>query len=395
MRYQYQLVFLGVLPGFIEDLNSIFFERIGWLGIQKEHFNIIDRANFDQYTDRNPVFCVYFGGESGADGKYQDDSLIEKIVSHASLVLPVISEDLIFFNDRVPEVLRKYNGMSVVGFSNQQSYIQKIVNTILEGFSLLRKSRRVFVSYKRSESTGVAIQLYEELEKHGFDVFLDTHSIRKSEIFQDELWHRMTDSDVVVLLSTPHFLESDWSKEELANASALSLGIVQLIWPAHKMIGEAEICIPINLETTDFIGSHSSPDAKLSQKIMEEVVYQVESVRARTLSARQDNLTSEFINFAGKLGVTAILEAFKFISVTKNGKNIIVVPTIGHPQSMTYSQSKELVKEIIKNGIDEIYILFDQVHIRDYWLNHLSWLNQYLPVKTLKLQEVKEWLQKP
>lgn len=394
MRYQYQLVFLGVLPSFIEDLKNIFFEHVGLLGIQREHFNIIDRANFDQYTDRNPVFCVYFGGESGADGKYQDESQVEKIVGHANFVLPVISENLDLFNHRVPEVLRKYNGMSIFGFLNDQSNIQKVVSTILEGFSLLRKSRRVFVSYKRSESTGVAIQLYEELEKHGFDVFLDTHSIRKSEVFQDELWHRMTDSDVVVLLSTPKFLESDWSREELAQASALSLGIVQLIWPAHKMVGEAQICIPISLEAQDFIGSYSSPDAKLSQQIMENVVYQVESVRARTLSARQDNLTSEFMMLSEKMNVNAVLGAFKFISVTKNAKDLIVVPTVGHPQSMTYSQSKELVKAIRKKDMEEIYILFDQVHIRDYWLSHLSWLNQYLPVKTLELQEVKEWLQK-
>ena len=54
--------------------------------------------------------------------------------------------------------------------------------------------------------------MYEALESHHFDVFLDTHSIEKGEPFQEELWHRMTDCDVILLLNTPDFLESHWCK---------------------------------------------------------------------------------------------------------------------------------------------------------------------------------------
>ena len=74
----------------------------------------------------------------------------------------------------------------------------------------------------------MAIQLYEALERNNFDVFLDTHSIKQGEPFQDELWHRMTDCDVIVLLNTKSFLESKWCKEEVAEASVKQIGVLAI-----------------------------------------------------------------------------------------------------------------------------------------------------------------------
>src|SRR5690606_38654447 len=88
-----------------------------------------------------------------------------------------------------------------------------------------------FISYKRSESSIVAIQLYELLEKNNFDVFLDTHSVDKGEDFQEELWHRMTDSDVILMLNTDGFLKSEWCNKEMEKAHIKRIGIVHLIWP--------------------------------------------------------------------------------------------------------------------------------------------------------------------
>lgn len=85
--------------------------------------------------------------------------------------------------------------------------VSAVVNCALESFRLLRKSRRVFISYKRSESTGVAQQLFDLLIRNGFDPFLDSYSIRPADNFQEELLHRMTDSDVLIQLYTPEFLK--------------------------------------------------------------------------------------------------------------------------------------------------------------------------------------------
>lgn len=119
------------------------------------------------------------------------------------------------------------------------------------------------------------------MEKAGFDVFLDTHSIRPGEPFQEELWHRMTDSDVVILLNTPNFLDSQWTKEELAKASAMSLGVIQIIWPDCSPLKESDLFKTIQLES-EIIGA----DGCLSNEIIFQIISETESIRARTLAAR-------------------------------------------------------------------------------------------------------------
>jgi hypothetical protein len=396
LEHKYQLIFIGQDFGIEEKIIEKFYEKLNELGVEKKHLKIINSQNFIDYSDRNPAFCVYMGHEpvqesASKNPTYKDEKIAELLIHDATLILPVIEGHLDSFNQFIPECLRPFNGMTA--YDGVETAVAKIVSNILEGFSLLRKSRRIFISYKRNESTGVAIQLYERLGAHGFDVFLDTHSIQKNEPFQDELWHRMTDSDVVVLLSTSNFLQSEWSKEELARASSLSLGIVQFVWPNAHLVGEAQICLPIKLNNHDFVNEvFLSKDAKLENAIVELAVSEIESIRARTLAARQDNLTSEFIKYANIYGVKAILDSHKFITLHKGDKEIIVIPTIGIPQSFTCNQSQELVREIKKKDFDEIYLLYDQIHIRDYWLSHLNWLNQYLPVRTKELQKVKAWL---
>lgn len=56
-------------------------------------------------------------------------------------------------------------------YSVQKIEEDRIVNIALESFELLNNTRKIFISYKRNESTSVAIQLFEALEAHNFDVF--------------------------------------------------------------------------------------------------------------------------------------------------------------------------------------------------------------------------------
>ena len=124
------------------------------------------------------------------------------------------------FSREIPSILSNQNGWQF-----KDNELDRSANIILESFELLRSTRKIFISYKRNESTSVAIQLYEALESYNYDVFLYIHSIGKGEPFQDDLWHRMTDCDVIVLLNTPGFLESHWCKEEFAEAGTTLISI--------------------------------------------------------------------------------------------------------------------------------------------------------------------------
>ncbi len=214
------------------------------------------------------------------------------------------------------------------------------------------------------------MHLFEALESHNFDVFLDTHSIEKGEHFQDELWHRMTDCDVIVLLNTPGFLERHWCKEELAEAGAKQIGIIQLVWPDHhiKDIDPASyISYPIQLTEDDFINKlYSEKDnPKFQSDFIKRLLQEVESVRARNLAARQDNLITEFINVASKNGRIITVQPEKILTEDlSNGKRIIYLPMIGIPQSKN-CQSAEIKKELMGYDDVSIRLIYDDLRIRD------------------------------
>src|SRR3546814_7633077 len=63
----------------------------------------------------------------------------------------------------------------------------------------------------------------------GFDVFLDTHDIRPGDPFQDVLWHRLVDSDVMVMLDTPTYFDSRWTRQEIGRARAKEIQVLSVI----------------------------------------------------------------------------------------------------------------------------------------------------------------------
>lgn len=388
MIIHYQLICIGDTNPLLKEVKDRFMHHASELGIDKGIIDFIDENNFDEYKSNSPGFCLYFGNESG---DYKNLDLLATLQTHAALILPVVT-DTEKFSASTPESLRGVNGFQL----SASHEVESLVGNILEGLGLLRLTRRLFISYKRSESSAVAIQLFEQLEKAGFDVFLDTHSIRKSEPFQEELWHRLADTDVVVLLNTPGFLKSEWTKEELARANAMSIGILQVVWPDHKLERDAEISIPIQLKDTDFGNKHFS-DSKsyLTDDCVNLIISQAESLRARSLAARQDNIITEFVSSAKAAGVATDLHPQKFITFKKtDGSDAIVIPTVGVPQAYTYNQSQELVTTIKFKHVKTLYLLYDHRYIREKWLKHLDWLDNYLPIKTVKIIGIEGWLKK-
>ena len=292
MKYKYQIVFLGNLGEISEGILELIYEKIEELKLLKDSFEIITDKNFSRdYKRYQPTYCVYF---SDKDGSQNNIDIVNSLIKDATMILPVFHNS---FSKEIPKALENQNGLKYDSSKNE-----KIVNLILESFGKLRNTRKVFVSYKRDESTSVAIQLFEALEKNNFDVFLDTHSIIQGEKFQEELWHRMTDCDVIVLLNTKKFLNSFWCKEEIAEASAKQIGVIQLVWPYNKLERMAEVCLPLKLKKSNFKdGIFNSKDySKLNADFVSELIRKVESVRARNLASRQDSLINEFINIAEK-----------------------------------------------------------------------------------------------
>jgi hypothetical protein len=389
MITRYQIAILGARPRLLDQIVETIFFHISELGIDKNYITFLNENNFDlNYKANAPTFCMYFGDPTEI---FRNVDILEKLIKDASLIVPVVN-DLNSITKSTPEILHGINGFAL----NTEEEIERLVSLVLEGLGLLRTSRRLFISYRRSESSNVAIQLFEQLEKNGFDVFLDTHSVRPAEPFQDELWHRMADTDVVVLLNTPGFLKSNWTREELAKANGMQVGILQVLWPNNAIEVSAKLTIIMKLQYTDFGNSKFDDKVQyLTDDAITRIVEQTEYLRARSLASRQDNLIAEFKGAADKTGKKINLHPQKYIETqNKAGENIIIIPTIGIPHAFTYHKSDELVQALRMTKKPNVFLLYDHINIRDQWLKHLDWLDRHLPIQGLKIVDAESWLQK-
>ena len=396
MGYKYQLILLGSEVPQKDQMLAKLFERVKDLGLPTTIIKIIEGNNISsEYSGNQPAFGLYFGD---TDGNFKHLDITNKLLKDGTMILPIYfgNPDDGAFSREIPCILSNQNGWQF-----KDNELDRSANIILESFELLRSTRKIFISYKRNESTSVAIQLYEALESYNYDVFLDTHSIGKGEPFQDDLWHRMTDCDVIVLLNTPGFLESHWCKEEFAEAGTKQIGIVQLVWPNHKIAkidSGSHISYPMQLDESNFVDNiyNNKDRSKLVDVIVAEIIQKVESVRARNLASRQDNLITDFTNIAKECGREVTVQPEKFLTEDlPSGKRNIYIPTIGIPQS-TSCQSAEIKKELYRHNDVSIRLIYDDLRIRDKWLQHLDWLNDNFKkdILTLKKQDFKPWLQK-
>lgn len=289
MKYKYQLILLGDNEELFNEIIVSLASRFDELKLIGDLLKIITVDNITEYSGSQPAYVIYSGNKNNLDTNTLE--ILKKQKLDGNTILPIFINS---FGDEMPDELKNQNGLQF------EKNINQICNIILEGFELLRKNRKIFISYKRSESSNVAIQLYEALERNNFDVFLDTHSIDKGEEFQEELWHRMTDCDVILMLNTKGFLESEWCEYELEKAHLKRIGIVHLIWPDNDFQNFAQLAHSIQLKNSDFDKPLFSDLTKgrLEIKKVTETIDLIESVRARNLAARQDALITEFIDAA-------------------------------------------------------------------------------------------------
>jgi len=386
MKYKYQLILLGENFELFEKIKIELLNKFDQLKLVQDLLKIININNIEEYSGAEPAYVIYAGHKKQLDDKTREILHNQKL--DGNIILPIFLEN---FKCEIPDILSNQNGLK---YDNN---IHKICNLILEGFELLRKNRKIFISYRRSDSSIVAVQIYEALEANNFDVFLDTHSVDKGEDFQEELWHRMTDCDVIIMLNTKDFLKSEWCNQELEKAHLKRIGLVHLIWPDCDFENFAHLAYSMKLIDSDFEKPIFSDLSKgrLKKPLLNEIINLVESARARNLAARQDSLITEFTQAAHNNGIEVNLQYSRYITQElSNKKRVVYIPTVGIPQSINCHNSQKLISKIESNEIDSIHLIFDDLSIRDYWLEHLDWLNNYLEVQTIKKQNFNNWFSK-
>ncbi len=358
-----------VLQATLDDQINDFGLRLG------EDVVLHDARTIHHRNPRAAFAAAYFGGaESG------DEPIASELVASSQPVVPVISSNGDFVRD-VPAFMQTANGIRL---NNDDPSMQVLASALMECIGLLRRQRRVFVSYRRPEARAAALQLHDLLSSKGFDVFLDTHDIRPGDPFQDVLWHRLCDSDVMVMLDTPSYFDSKWTRQELGRALSKEIHVLRVIWPEHKPTKMMDLAETIYLEPAELVGA----DGPLAEEAAQQIALAVENLRSRSIAARYMSFTGRLRADAERVGARVDgVGAHRAISITLMNENRVwAYPVVGVPTAETLNDVAHKARQANQGGIP--ILVYDSIGIRDTWSTHLKWLEENIKVvRSMKLSE--------
>lgn len=373
-QHFYELLLLGDQGALHDSIEQDLIDRVTELGIPTGAIKIFKKDKIDTRNRKLPTIAV-FVGHRGADNN--EHSLLTQLLDDSITIITVVSS-LSFVSNELPKQLQHINALA----NDDTGSLSRIVSTILEHFRLLRAERKLFISYKRDDSTPIANALYDELDRRGFDVFIDTRSVPPARDFQNELWHRLADADVIVLLDTPGFRQSRWTTEELTRANATNVQILHVLWPDQTDDGSSAFSHFYQMKKEDFSGSQLGNNASLSIEALNAICNEVELLRARAIAARYRYLVDGFCDAARDLGLSPNVHPDRWISVKRNGGILGVIPAVGVPTS---DRIHATFDQLIKQSPSEMWLIYDNRGLLDTWLMHLDWLDNHLPIRTVRM----------
>jgi hypothetical protein len=356
--------------------------------------DLLDSAACLTRETKAAFVAVYFGGASS-----DQDSLeaLTTLVRENSPVIPVV-RDLKTFSLNVPSILGSANGMAL-GAAGPN--LEALAAALLECVGLLRRQRRVFISYRRLDSARAALQLHEALGSRGFDVFLDTYDVRPADDFQAIVWHRLCDSDVMVMLDTPGYFGSRWTAAEMGRALAKKIAVLGVVWPDHQPERPTQLREPIFLQNTDLQG-HDGP---LASPVIERILTAVEQLRSRSLAFRHAAITGALRSAAEEIGGSVVaVGAHRGVKIVlADSRTLCAFPTVGVPTAEHFHEAAEHFHEAAEHFHEAAehfepvnrspkalapILVYDHVGLHAGWQRHLDWLHQNLNVvKALQITQ--------
>ena len=365
--------YINILKADVQDgMNSLGLDGSAYL----EVLTVEQQGQID--WDGVPVM-VWFGGGNTPDP--HELSLLDDFLASNAPVFPVV-HTLSNYRQCVPSTLHRING--------QEWNSAKLAANVLRAFRLSRSQRQAFVSYRRSETRNVAVQLFSELSLQGYKTFLDTASVEVSEDFQEALWGRMADVDLLIFLDSPNALSSHWVHEELARAHDLGLGILQLIWPGHTRTRGTELSHAIKLGISDFLHHKANLDDRLTSAAIAKIIAAAELSRIRSLGARRRRVIADFVDQVRHAQLEVEVHPIDKIEVYRDGEVVgRVIPFVGLPDAPAI-QSHE---EQIKTDLNKTRIIFDGLGMHQDWEQHLVWLNSNLSLNAIQIARLDDWLE--
>lgn len=269
----------------VSDQESPSLEREFRAAVEKECKCILDKASLVQFhsdidlvSQDASVLVVYLHGKSAASSEGVTRILTNAIESQLP-VLPITSGS----PDRLPDSIAHINALDWM--ADQTA----VLSAALRMLGLAEFDRKVFLSYRRKDSSSLAIQLHTALVQRQYEVFLDRFAVPPGVDFQDRLDQDLGDKAFVVLLESENVRKSRWVEHEVSYALSHGISILAVTLPGlakRNLVPAIDNSFRVRLN----LGDLNSKSSKLSRKGLRKILDRIEQAHARALRRRRNEL---------------------------------------------------------------------------------------------------------
>ena len=229
-----------------------------------------------------PQVVAYLASASGKSSRVVND-VIDAALDRDVSILPIASPDGPGdISWQLPDRIAHLNAASWAGDGTQ------VATSLLEMLGLVEKERKIFISYRRSETSALAVQLHTELVQRRFDVFLDRFAVEPGVDFQRRLDEDLGDKAFVLLLESPKLRQSRWVRHEIVYAHSRRIEILALTLPgtaSSELVPTIDDAFRLRLDPSDL-----SDDGTLSPDGLALVLDKIELGHARALRRRREQI---------------------------------------------------------------------------------------------------------
>jgi hypothetical protein len=247
--------------------------------------DVLEPVADDPATDAPHRVVVWVGAERAGEALVS----LQRAVEAALPILPVVvgSE-----YELLPGLVEALNAMSLGQGQDE------VVAAILRMLGLAEAERRVFISYRRQDTTPLAEQLRHALLDRGFDVFIDRFAIAPGDDVQRRIDIELGDKAFVLVLESPTIRESSWIQHEIDYAVEHRLGLHSLIVPGvtPKQRIVALDDLRRELAADDLVGGELKP------QVLEDVCRELEIIHASRLRRHRERMLDALTTWLGEAG---------------------------------------------------------------------------------------------
>ena len=258
---------------------------------------------------------------------------------------------------------------------NHSVSVDTLCDIILDKLGIIKNSRKIFISYKRSETKRLAEMVRKELSDAGYTVFLDTRDIDVGSDFMQEIRQSIVESDIFLMLNSESYYDSLYTKKELYAACISGASIVVL---SSRNTRNEELNGLDFVKIDEYNGK--SKKRRLSKKDRDSIFNKIGLVRLQLWKKRHQRLNRHIESFQER---DVFLQGVYVPSKSSIDHSSIYAIT-GLPDTMDFQRIQQhgirsYNRKQKKEQSKKLYALFDDLTLPASYTKHLKWLDKEMP----------------